>query len=137
MPSPGADFLPPLNSSFINRDTSNTLDGRGILIERIKVAQHTIDTLSAKVFFFENERTLLKEKKEQFEAGYYKLVEENSKLLNEKIYKDTLLKKLNLMEEEIGKLLKTQESLQEKYNEQLHLIDKYRMEMKKEIKKNL
>uniref|UniRef100_A0A7M5TTY4 Uncharacterized protein n=1 Tax=Clytia hemisphaerica TaxID=252671 RepID=A0A7M5TTY4_9CNID len=90
MPSSGAEFLPPLNSSFINRDTTTTLDGRGILIERIKVAQHTIDSLSAKVFFFENERILLKEKKEQFEAGYYKLVEENSKLLNEKIYKDTL-----------------------------------------------
>ncbi|XP_066914567.1 uncharacterized protein [Clytia hemisphaerica] len=30
------------------------------------------------------------------------------------------------MEEEIGKLLKTQENLQEKYNEQLHSIDRYK-----------
>ena len=120
------EFLPPLNSSFLNNHHSNGTDGRGILIERIKVAQHTVDSLSAKVFFYENERTLLREKKDHFEKGYYKLVEENSQLLNDKIHKDTLLKKLTLMEGEIGVLLKTQENLQGKQQEQVACIESYK-----------
>lgn len=124
------EFLPTLNSSFLNNYHSDGTDGRGILIERIKVAQHTIDSLSAKVFFYENERTLLREKKEHFEKGYYKLVEENSQLLNDKIHKDTLLKKLTLMEGEIGVLLKTQENLQGKQQEQVASIESYKCRIK-------
>ena len=101
----------------------------GILLERIKVAQHTIDSLSAKVFFYENERTLLKEKKEHFETGYYKLVEENSQLLNDTIHKDTLLKKLTMMEGEIGVLLKTQDGLQERHVKQTASIESYKQQI--------
>ena len=130
------EFLPHLNSSFLNNSHSNGMDGRGILIERIKIGQHTIDSLSAKVFFYENERTLLREKKEHFEKGYYKLVEENSQLLNDKIHKDTLLKKLTLMEGEIGALLKTQENLQGKHQEQMTSIESHKSRIKDLVGEN-
>jgi len=127
------DMFSSFESAFLNKTnnnnnntTSNTLDGRGILIERIKLAQNTIDSLSNKVMFYENERVVLKEQKEQFEKGYYKLVQENSSLLNDRIHKDSLLKKINVMGDEVAQLLQTQETLHTKHKEQQKCIEHYK-----------
>ena len=114
----------PFQSAF--ESTSNNSDNRGILIDRIKIAQSTIDSLSAKVFCYENEREQLHEQKEAYEKSYHRLAQENSQIRAEQIAKEALLKKINTMGDEVTELLQAQEVLLEKHKQQQSNIDYYK-----------
>ena len=96
----------------------NGLEGKGILLERIKDAQDTIDQLSSKLCHYENEIIMLNQRKEAFEAGYYQLELENKRIKTDKSIKDKLLEKVNNMGHEVSGLLQTHQGLLDKHNEQ-------------------
>ncbi|XP_057290569.1 myosin-11-like [Hydractinia symbiolongicarpus] len=111
------DIYQPLSSS-INDPISSRMEGKGILFDRLKEAQDTIDQLSTKLFYCENEIAILSQRKHAFETGYHKLEKENKQLLMEKIVKERLLKKINNMDAEVSNLLKTHQQLVDKHHEQ-------------------
>lgn len=111
------DIYQPLSSS-INDPIPSRMEGKGILFDRLKEAQDTIDQLSTKLFYCENEISILSQRKHAFETGYHKLEKENKQLLIEKILKERLLKKINNMDAEVSNLLKTHQQLVDKHHEQ-------------------